>query len=529
MIPGWTTGSRAFGWIIVAAALLGAYQYSVLFPFAIDDAYIVLRYARNLVTTGQLVFNDGERVSALTSPLHALVTAGLYALTGDRVLLASKLLSLACVIGGVTLMLRALRDVAAGPAVVLALLVTSPSVVLWTYGGLETPLLFLVVAAFTAVIADSLRRGPTIGRDRLVGLHLLAAIALLIRYDSVCFFAPALLLTWRHRQDWKSIGLALYVAAIPCIAWFSFALEYFGDVLPTSFYVKTPSYGFRDIVMTAIYELVWLTLLGIAPLLAAAMVARLRGRRWQFEPATLILAAGLAGAWLYGLGMAQKHMMFGFRHGMPYLPAAVGLLLIELRTWRVRPAALAATLLGLLLVHAVHMQRILDVSVNGYWKWSAFSEAGARDLIDMVKIWRASAQDLAADWSKRAVDRPPRVFTYAGGVVPYELPRAYVFEELISTRHHRCARPDRMEAAADYIHAVMTPQNARSAYYNTIVNNPALSLISDRTITIGEEQRRVQVYFNAQPVPLQLPSRVDRVCPADAWRGGPCVSESCFY
>ncbi|MEJ2001267.1 MAG: hypothetical protein P8X77_07705, partial [Maritimibacter sp.] len=42
-------------------------------PFVADDAFIVGRYANNAVHGQGLVYNPGEYVSALTSPLHALV------------------------------------------------------------------------------------------------------------------------------------------------------------------------------------------------------------------------------------------------------------------------------------------------------------------------------------------------------------------------------------------------------------------------------------------------------------------------
>src|ERR1044071_516681 len=111
MIQGWRSERRAFGAVIAAGLGLAAWQYVTLFPFVIDDAFIVLRYARNLVDTGELVFNAGEGVSALTSPLHALVMAGLYALFREHTLLAYKLVCLACVGGGAALIARAFREV----------------------------------------------------------------------------------------------------------------------------------------------------------------------------------------------------------------------------------------------------------------------------------------------------------------------------------------------------------------------------------------------------------------------------------
>ncbi|MGJ8611787.1 MAG: hypothetical protein ACSHWY_11865 [Octadecabacter sp.] len=46
---------------------------ATFWPFVADDAYIVGRYAMNAAAGDGLVCNIGERVSALTSPLHALL------------------------------------------------------------------------------------------------------------------------------------------------------------------------------------------------------------------------------------------------------------------------------------------------------------------------------------------------------------------------------------------------------------------------------------------------------------------------
>ena len=50
--------------------------------FTAEDSFIVFRYSENLVDGNGLVFNEGQPVTALTSPLHAIVAAALYAITG---------------------------------------------------------------------------------------------------------------------------------------------------------------------------------------------------------------------------------------------------------------------------------------------------------------------------------------------------------------------------------------------------------------------------------------------------------------
>jgi hypothetical protein len=51
-------------------------------PRTIDDAYITFRYARNLLEGNGLVFNPGEPVLGTTTPVYALLMAGLGLVAG---------------------------------------------------------------------------------------------------------------------------------------------------------------------------------------------------------------------------------------------------------------------------------------------------------------------------------------------------------------------------------------------------------------------------------------------------------------
>ena len=63
------------------------------FNFTAEDAYITYRYAENLVNTGSLVYNEGEPINAMTSPLHAVLSAALFFVTRNTVL-SNKIISL---------------------------------------------------------------------------------------------------------------------------------------------------------------------------------------------------------------------------------------------------------------------------------------------------------------------------------------------------------------------------------------------------------------------------------------------------
>ncbi|MFP6618826.1 MAG: hypothetical protein VB877_05730 [Pirellulaceae bacterium] len=130
--------------LLLAISHLGLFAW--FSTYTAEDAYIVYRYSENLVDGNGLVFNPGEPVSALTSPLHALICSGLYAITGESAWtnkIFAALLHLACTYVAVKL-IRLDR----GKLLFFLMVWLSPYMIFWTAGGLETMYLssFLVLA-----------------------------------------------------------------------------------------------------------------------------------------------------------------------------------------------------------------------------------------------------------------------------------------------------------------------------------------------------------------------------------------------
>lgn len=367
--------------VLLSGAMLWAF-----FPFTAEDAYIVARYAENLVDAGTLIYNRGEPVSALTSPLHALVEAALYALTGSSVP-AWKFVSIGLLALSIGLALRAVR-MTSWP-LLLTLLLAAPPVLLWTMGGLETPLLLCLVTALTLLSFNQ----KTVSTGRLCALSVLAGLCFLTRYDSVLFTGPVLLhAAWKHRRPAGILTAAAVGAAAPLL-WLLFSQLYYGDILPTSFYAKTPtrelakvqrnfSYMAQYLLYTGVVPVAWFLLLPrfvntadgwprsrrIGLLIGGALLwllgvlgstvsmegAGLPGNwlalfavnglflatlfgllgagvgsmlaRPRSIPPNAALYVGLGLVLLYGLTSATVHMMFSFRFFVPYLPPCALLL-----------------------------------------------------------------------------------------------------------------------------------------------------------------------------------------------------------
>lgn len=75
-----TPAVLVFG-IALAVRLLVLLQH---IPAYLDDAYITLRVARNLADGLGPVYNAGERIQSVTSPLFLLVSAGVWKIAGEQ-------------------------------------------------------------------------------------------------------------------------------------------------------------------------------------------------------------------------------------------------------------------------------------------------------------------------------------------------------------------------------------------------------------------------------------------------------------
>jgi hypothetical protein len=71
------TTRRYFALIFGAVALPFLFKVSrnIAIPLRFEDALIVLRYARNLAEGHGFVYNLGERILGVTTPLHTLISA----------------------------------------------------------------------------------------------------------------------------------------------------------------------------------------------------------------------------------------------------------------------------------------------------------------------------------------------------------------------------------------------------------------------------------------------------------------------
>jgi hypothetical protein len=493
--------------ILCGIGALAAAILAFFWEFTADDSYIYMRYGANLVDSGALVFNQGERVSTMTSPLLALVNAALYALTGAP-RLPYKILSVGFLVATVLLVLRHQPRDPWLRALAAAVVALSPSILLWTVGGMETPMLMWVVTATTALALGCDRSRP----GRTVVVLFLAGLATVCRQDAVPYmFGLSAFALWGQRPRVAITAIAAG-AVLPAI-WSSWSLLYYQDLFPTSFYMKPPSTDFASLSSNAAYLAQGFLYTGSLPLAAWLLVGRRRPPRAPNEIHRVPWGPwlGLALQLGYTLTMATVHMMFAFRAVVPYLPVLVLLAGESTRrsTAPIRSGAatrgMAAALAFLVALQGAQALRTYRTTVQGFAMTGEFQSQSVRDFIELMHVAERLINDVRAHWKVHGRrGEHPRIWTTGEGIMPYKYRDAYFFGPLISYRHHGSG-VDLLWA--DYVlfaPTIIPPLPDEIASYDVVFNG--------RTV-------RFAAAFNPAPLPSALPATVAGEAPrADSER-----------
>ena len=489
------------------------------FNFTAEDAYITYRYAENWVNTGSLVYNEGEPINAMTSPLHAVLSAALFFVTGNTVL-SNKIISLVIMLLSALLVWYRYKEHLHWQVLTLILLI-APCILLWTFGGLETPIL-IFLATITVILA---LRPPPFRLDLLCVIFLLAGLAFLTRYDSILFFLPITLYVALKAQSIEHVVIALAGAAILPLTWLFVSIYYYGDLLPTSFYVKTPTGNLWNLIFNGRYIASYLLYIGIIPVVALVFVLLVLKHKtidvlYRHFKSVWWLYMGLLLEIIYGLTMATQHMMFSFRFFVPYIPSTVILVVDLLRsaseTSEVslstgRPAYLfAGFLLCLTLFQFYQNVYTYNHSINGISPIGEYRAIGIRDYVRYMQILKQEAVDIEKHWEviNGDSDRRPRIITYAAGMLPYTYRESYIYEKLVSYRH--CHQRYRQGLYADYIH-ILAPRlgqidqqlpRSENSYY----------LVSSYQMFFDGSMQTFLVYYNPKPEAHNLSARIYDPC-----------------
>ncbi len=487
---------RSLPWLL-GFLVLGLYALFIvpMFPLTMGDGFIVAHYAENLVDHGALAFNLDERIWSFTSPLHVLLEAAFYAVSGQTII-ANKVFGILAVLAGTFLVARALCQNRVERLLCWGVLFLSPCLVYWTVNGLETPYLFLAIA-FLVVVMERAASAPPVPREvALIGLA--SALCVLLRYDTVLLVAPAVLFTlFRARFRWRHLA-ALLPGALLVLAWIGFAWFYYRDLVPTSFHHKTPSLSSAEVRNNLQYEIQFLILSGVfVPMLL--YLGRRDGRDETERRAKTVLVrngwlwAGLILFFVYGLSAATKHMLFGYRLFLPLLPALfAGALAVGRALGKSSVSIGRAATIGILVaaLQCATWAHLMFRGVNPTPRGEFFDFDVRQMLRSTARRLEPLAEQLDQHWKRHGDPaETPRLFIDEAGLVPYRLKYMYVYDiGLISYRSH--CRADLFGAS----HYVTLPANRPSPL-------PVAALADG-----------VVIRYRVNPQPHVLPPQVSGPC-----------------
>ena len=327
-----------WGILLLGVGLLCALTALALHPaWTVDDAYITLRYARNLAEHGELTWNVGEAgVEGYTGvflpvALAAAMRLGLPALAVARGLGIVSLLVTGPLVYAATRSLG-VRGWLAGIGA-LALL-CAPMLHLHALGGLETVIFVAAVSLGLALFARALR--PE-GRFRDAPLCLALLFAALVRPEGVVLAAAVLaaLGSMRARTGSRAaLEFAAQVAVllvIPGLAYMAWRHGAYGQWLPNSFHAKALGGGIEGasahalgLFLARYGVLALLAVLGLQLTAARSSVGRLEIGVWGTDAARGSVFVCTGGLFLVALAAvylgSHLSMNVGHRFFAPFLP-----------------------------------------------------------------------------------------------------------------------------------------------------------------------------------------------------------------
>lgn len=412
------------------ALLLLAFQATAAWPFFSDDSFISLRYADRLLAGDGLTWTDGadgapEYVEGYSNLSWVLLVAGLGWL-GMPLVDAARLLGALCTIAALLLLARAQRPhdlrTAALAAIAPLLVAAAQPVSVWTLGGLEGPLVLLLLAwglggvvRQTFAAPDALRWS----RARLCWLGVPFALLCWTRPDGPLWAftagvgVGAIAATTGGRRLGAAVARAFWFgvpALVAVAAQLGFRVLRYGDVVPNTAHVKA---GFEpsqfgaglDYVCAAVRAMP-----GVFALAALGAVLLL----WRARPRALVLVLLLPTlGWLgYLCAIGGDHFP-GFRllHGL-LAPLA---LLAALGLRSIGRGALPATIAVLVALGAAATDT-----------WRARHHPGTAEARSEVWEWhgRALGEALRDAFAARPENERPLLAVEAAGALPFysELP-----------------------------------------------------------------------------------------------------------
>lgn len=219
--------------LIVTVGFLSRLAY---LPFKIDDFFIYAKYASNFAHGLGLVFNEGEHVLAITSPLYTFLLSAVIRIVSDPVVAANILSLLLFVMALIVVWHLCSTIFQDRRAVILASLIFALGDVSnrWWMSGMETPL--YITLALSCLLAAA--------KGRSVLAWFIAGLAILGRPDGILLIPLLIFSEWSRKRDrtcdtsrrrtWLHPLKLIAALLAPIIPWLIFSSLYYNTSLQSS-------------------------------------------------------------------------------------------------------------------------------------------------------------------------------------------------------------------------------------------------------------------------------------------------------
>ncbi len=270
-----------------------------------DDAFITYRYAEHIAAGSGFVYNIGERVLGVTTPLYAILLA-LFSWLHLPLPAVSQTLGIAASGAiGVLLFLYSRRIIATPAAIAAPLLYAFwPNAMNTDISGMEMTLFALAVLAFFYTLLTARYRSAIV----------VASLSALLRPEGLLLIGLFFLFKYtiklhNFKRDYLPDIVIVCAFVLP---WIVFATVYFGSPIPNSVSAKLALYGGLEQggalrksaeLLNLSSMLGWLTLLGALWGIAYSLMRVY----WGWLEALFFLAL------LSGLALSDTHIFFWYK------------------------------------------------------------------------------------------------------------------------------------------------------------------------------------------------------------------------
>lgn len=303
---------------IVVGVLVYAAHNATFQPWTLDDAYITFRYADNLAAGLGPVYNEGEHVEGYTTFLWMVMLAAASA-AGLSAVWVAKLYGLLASMGTLVLVSLSHRVVPGlSPRVAWyagLLVATNPVLTRWSMSGMEVPLVGLLITAGLLVHLRDRACEDGASTALAAAASALCVLAAMTRPDAGLLFGVlGLDRLWQliRRRPGALGALAVYAAVFAALygGYFAWRYDYYGWLLPNTFYVKVGATSTQ--VLRGLYYLS--TFLVVGACYGAALAAALLPVRLPRLPLIIVSVLFAAANIAYIQLIADAPLLIGFTY-----------------------------------------------------------------------------------------------------------------------------------------------------------------------------------------------------------------------